>query len=137
MGFNVRREFMLTTTKMNNQGIKETRKDLDEDMLDEDEDIAMAKVIQASLDDAKAEKTKADLKALQKAMGVGVPKSASFAAPDTDMAIEDDGFIEPDELDEPDGDEQGDITMAEAEELEREITYSNLGGGGNDEGDSV
>src|SRR6266487_785291 len=95
--FKDRMKFMLTRIKMSNRGAKATQKYQDENMLDQDEDIAMAKVIQASLDDAKAEKTKADLKALQKAMGVGAKQCRASGDPDTDTAAEDDGFMETDE----------------------------------------
>jgi len=98
---------------------KVTQKDQDEDMLDEDEDIAIAKVVQASLDEAKAEKTKEQLKALQKEMGVEARQSWTSPGPDANIATEDD------------------IIMAEAEELEREIAESYLGGGHDDEEDEV
>jgi hypothetical protein len=132
--FKDRMKFMLTRIKMSNRDAKATQKYQDEDMLDQDEDIAMAKVIQASLDDAKAEKTKADLKALQKAMGVGVKQSGASGAPDTDIAAEDDGFME---TDEQGGDDEDNMIMAEVDELEREIADTYLGGGGNDEGYEV
>lgn len=105
------------------------KKDQDENMLDEDEDIAIAKVIQASLDDAKAEKTKAQLKALQKEMGVGTKRSSNFLAPDADIAAEDDRFME---LDEQDGDEKNDVVMIEGDEVD---SYS--GEGRDDEGYEV
>lgn len=132
--FKDRINFMLIRIKMSNRGTKVTQKYQDENTLDQDEDIAMAKVIQASLDDAKVEKTKADLKALQKAMGVGAKQRRASGAPDTDIAAEDDGFME---TDEQGGDDEDDIIMAEVDELEREIADTYLGGGGNDEGYEV
>ncbi len=115
--------------KTNNRGARVAKKDQDENMLDEDEDIAIAKVIQASLDDAKAEKTKAQLKALQKEMGVGTKRSSNFLAPDADIAAEDDRFME---LDEQDGDEKNDVVMIEGDEVD---SYS--GEGRDDEGYEV
>ena len=96
--------------KVDNKGAKLAAKDQDVEMLDQDEDIAIAKVIQASLDDAKMEKTKTHLKALQKAMGVAPKKLETSATADKDIDLEDDGFMVPDESD---GDGENDVVMAE------------------------
>lgn len=117
---------------MNCQGAKVTEKDQDEEMLDEDEDIAIAKVIQASLDDAKAEKTKAHLKALQKAMGVATKQFETSAAADGDIGAEDDGFMAPYE---PDESGENDVVMGEGDELETPHSYH--GGSGCNDGDEV
>ena len=105
-----------------------SKKDHDEEMLDEDEDIAIAKVVQASLDEAEAEKTKAHLEALQKAMGVAPKKLETSAPADGDIGAEDDGFMEPDE---PDEDEENDVIMGEGDEVE--IPDSYLGGDGDND----
>jgi hypothetical protein len=114
------------------EGAMVAEKYQDEEMLDDDEDIAIAKVVQASLDDAKAEETKAHLKALQKAMGVAVKQSETSAATDADIGAENDRFMEPDE---PDGDGENDFIMAEGDDIEEGNAY--LGGGGYSDGDEV
>jgi hypothetical protein len=118
--------------KVINKGANLTKKDHDEEMLDENEDIAIAKVIQASLGEAKAEKTKAHLTALQKAMGVSTKPAEIFAAADSDIGAEEDGFMEPGD---PDEDGENDVTMGEGDE--HEIAHSCFGGGGDNDGDKV
>jgi hypothetical protein len=118
--------------KINNQGAKGTKKDDDEEMLDEDEDIALAKAVQASLDGAKAEKTKAHLKALQKAMGVTPNKFKTPATADRDLGAEDDGFME---IEGPDEGGENDVIIDKGDELE--ISDGYLGGGGDNDGDEV
>lgn len=53
-------------------------------MLDEDEDISIAKVVQASLDDEMAKRTADELKALQKEMGVTPKDPQAFPVDDSD-----------------------------------------------------
>jgi len=118
--------------KVINKGANLTKENHDEEMLDGDEDITIAKVIQTSLDEAKAEKTKAHLTALQKVMGVSTKPVEIFAAADSDIGAEEDGFMEPDD---PDEDRENDVIMGEGDK--HEIAHSYLGGGGDYDGDEV
>jgi hypothetical protein len=93
-----------------------SEKDKDEEMLDEDEDIGVAKATQASLDDAKAKKTADDLKSLQKLMGVARDDAQASATADSDddyMATNEPE--EPEEPEEGDDDNENDVAMTEAD----------------------
>jgi hypothetical protein len=115
--------------KVNNRGAKVTNRHLDEEMLDEDDAIAIAKAIQASLDETKAEKSKVHLEALQKAMGVATKPAETSAAVNGDISVEDDELMESDEPDEG----ENDVVMGEGE---LDIVDNCLRGRGND-GDEV
>jgi len=80
-------------------------------MLDEDEDISLAKAAQVSLDDAKAKKIADEPKAFQNRMGV-TPEDAQASAA---AGYDNDAFMQPGEPDERVEEEQSDVVMAEAD----------------------
>jgi hypothetical protein len=80
-------------------------------MLDEDEDIGLAKAMQASLDDAKAKKVADQLeKSLQSQMGVALEDKQ----PSSDDGSDNEHFMDTQELDEP-NEEEKDVVMADAD----------------------